>query len=259
MKITALSEVKAMDGFLAEHGLSFLLEADGQQVLFDTGASDIFLKNAEKMGIDLQAVPTVVLSHGHWDHGDGLPFMQDKKLVCHPGCFVRRYRRQGSENLGLALSREDLEKRYSLQSSRTPFQLTEHLLFLGEIPRKNDFEARETPYILEGGEEDFILDDSGLVYLGEKGLVIVSGCAHAGICNMIDHAVELTGIHRVEAVIGGFHLKKMDATTLSTIDYLRERKVNRILPSHCTKDPALEAFHRTFGRNEVKAGGEYLF
>jgi 7,8-dihydropterin-6-yl-methyl-4-(beta-D-ribofuranosyl)aminobenzene 5'-phosphate synthase len=250
IKITVLSEVKAMEGFLAEHGLSFLVEADGQQVLFDTGASDIFLKNAGRLGIDLQSVPTVVLSHGHWDHGDGLPFIQDKKLVCHPGCLVKRYRKQGSDNLGFALSRQDIEKNYSLALNREPYQLTEHLFFLGEIPRKNDF---------EGGEEDFILDDSGLVYVGEKGLVIVSGCAHAGICNMIEYAVEVTGIQQVEAVIGGFHLKRLDATTLSTIEYLKDRKVKRVMPSHCTKDPALEAFHRAFGMNEVKAGGEYLF
>jgi 7,8-dihydropterin-6-yl-methyl-4-(beta-D-ribofuranosyl)aminobenzene 5'-phosphate synthase len=259
MKITVLSEVKAREGYLSEHGLSFLVEADGQRILFDTGASELFLNNASRLGIGLESVQTVVLSHGHYDHGDGLPFLDRKKLVCHPGCFVNRYRRRGTGNLGLALSRDELEKRFDLQTTREPVQLTDHLIFLGEVPRNNDFEARTTPYRLEDGEDDFIMDDSGLAYLGDHGLVVISGCAHAGICNMVDHAVKVTGMDRIEGVIGGFHLKEMDQKTRRTIDYLRNRKVNRVLPSHCTKSPALEGFHRAFGIKEVLAGEVYSF
>jgi len=259
MKITVLSEMKALEGLTPEHGLSFLVEADGQQILFDTGASDVFLRNAEKIGIDLENVTTVVLSHGHFDHGDGLQYLGRKKLVCHPGCFVKRYRKQGAGNLGLALNRREVEERFTLVTSTEPYQVTEHLIFMGEVPRKNDFEARETPYRLATGADDFIPDDSGLICITGKGLVVVSGCAHSGICNMVEYAVELTGIKKVDAVIGGFHLKQMDEKTRRTIEFLMEKGVNRVLPSHCTMDPALEGFYRAFGRNEVKAGEDYLF
>lgn len=259
MRITVLSEAEAIEGLTPEHGLSYLVAVDGQQFLFDTGASDVFLRNASNMGIDLQSVPTVVLSHGHCDHGDGLGFLREKTLVCHPGCFVKRYRKRGSGNLGMALSKEELAERFSLKLSRKPYQLTEHLIYLGEIPRRNEFEARDTPYRLEDGEEDFILDDSGLVYRGENGLVVVSGCAHAGICNMVDYAIEITGTRQLEAVLGGFHLKDMDARTAKTIEYLRERKVKHVLPSHCTRQPALGGFHSAFGMQQVVTGKEYSF
>lgn len=259
MKITVLSEVNAREGYLSEHGLSFLVEADGQRILFDTGASDLFLRNATRLGIDLEPIDTVVLSHGHYDHGDGLPFLGRKKLVCHPDCFVSRYRKRGPGNLGLALSRDELQKRFDVNTTAEPVHLTDHLIFLGEVPRNNDFEARTTPYRLQDGEDDFIMDDSGLTYLGDHGLVVISGCAHAGICNMVDHAVRLTGMERINAVIGGFHLKEVDQKTNRTIEYLRQKKVNRILPSHCTKHPALEEFHRAFGIEEVLAGEIYNF
>jgi len=80
MNLTVLSEVKAMDGFESEHGLSFLIEVDQLRVLFDTGASDLFKHNAARLGIDLGKVDRIVLSHGHWDHGNGLEYIEGKVL-----------------------------------------------------------------------------------------------------------------------------------------------------------------------------------
>ncbi len=205
-----LSDSKAMDGFHAEHGLSFLIEIDQMKVLFDTGASNLFLKNAKLLDIDLRSIDSIVLSHGHYDHGNGLQYLEGKPLVCHPECFVRRFHKNGHTNLGISLSRQEVEEKFILAVSRTSLQLSEHLFFLGEIPRINDFESRTTNYHLEGGEEDYIIDDSGLACLTKRGLVVISGCAHSGICNMVEHARKVTGIDKVQAVIGGFHLKKVD-------------------------------------------------
>ena len=259
MKITVLSEVKALDGFRSEHGLSFLVEADEKQVLFDTGASRVFLENAGKLGIDLDGVETVVLSHGHFDHGDGLPYMEAKTLVCHPGCFEKRYRKEGFGNIGLALARDEIESRFDLKTSVTPVQLTEHLWFLGEIPRLNGFESRSTRYVLEDGREDFIIDDSGLVFTGRNGLVVISGCAHSGICNMVEHARKVTGIARVETVIGGFHLQAINRQVRDTIAFLKKAGIDKVYPSHCTMDPALGLFHDEFGFNKVLAGDRLVF
>ncbi len=259
MKLVVLSDTKAMHGFKFEHGLSILVEVDEKKILLDTGASDVFLQNAEKLGVELNGVDGLVLSHGHWDHGNGLQFLEGKPLLCHPGCFQGRTRKLGGGSLGLALTREEIENRYALTVSREPVQISEHLWFLGEIPRINDFEAKTTRYLLEGGEEDFIMDDSGLACVAEKGLVVISGCAHSGICNMIEHARKVTGMDRVAGVIGGFHLTADDHQTHKTIQYLQNRNIGSVWPSHCTQDPALSLFYRAFGKNLVQAGDTLVF
>ena len=259
MQLTILSEAKAMDGFSSEHGLSFLLEEDGKKILFDTGASDVFTENAHRLGIDLKEVDSIVLSHGHWDHGNGLQHISGKPLMCHPLCFQKRYRKLGEENIGLALERDKLEERFEVKTSREPVQLSEHLWFLGEVPRLNDFEAKTTKYLLEDGSPDFIMDDSGLAVITEKGLLVISGCAHSGICNMLEHAKKVTGMDRVEAVIGGFHLKVVNQQTRQTVQWMKDAGIPQLFPSHCTMGPALELFLELPGSAELLAGSTLHF
>lgn len=120
MKLTVLSEAKAMDGFLSEHGLSFLLDVDQRRILFDTGASDVYIRNAQLLGITLDDVDDIILSHGHWDHGNGLQHIGEKPLLCHPGSFVKRFRKLGGENIGLKLSRNALEASFKVRTSDRP-------------------------------------------------------------------------------------------------------------------------------------------
>ena len=259
MKLSVLSDAKAVDGYGSEHGLSFLIEVDQKKFLFDTGASDLYLRNAMKLDLDMAELDAIVLSHGHFDHGDGLQYIKDKPLVCHPGCFVKRYRKSGKGYLGLALSEEEIRTRFDLKTSRDPVQLSEHLFFLGEVPRENDFEAQHTKYRLEDGSDDFIRDDSGLACISEGRLLVFSGCAHSGICNMVEHARKVTGVKQVHAVLGGFHLKMVDWQTKRTIVYLKEIGVRRIYPSHCTQDPALSRMVELFGGLVPTAGTQYVF
>ena len=84
MTLTVLTENSAGGSFLAEHGLSYFIEHDNMQLLFDTGHSDVFLRNAKNLNIDIDQVETVILSHGHWDHGNGLKYLSRKKLITHP-------------------------------------------------------------------------------------------------------------------------------------------------------------------------------
>jgi 7,8-dihydropterin-6-yl-methyl-4-(beta-D-ribofuranosyl)aminobenzene 5'-phosphate synthase len=259
LKISVLSEVKAMEGFGFEHGLSFMIEAGQKKILFDTGASDLYIRSAAKMGINLEQIDYIVLSHGHWDHGNGLRYIDGKPLICHPGCFVKRFRKGSLDYLGLSLSHKEAGKRFVLNMSRLPVRLSDNVWFLGEVPRENSFEAKQTKYQLEDGEEDFIMDDSGLVVKTVTGLVIVSGCAHAGICNMTEYARQVTGLTKVEAVVGGFHLKEINHQTLETISTLKTMGVKRVLPSHCTHEPALSLFHQEFGIDEVHTGACLAF
>lgn len=259
MKLTVLSENSAKPGFLSEHGLSYLIELDREQVLFDTGASDLFLKNAAKNDIDLELVDKVVLSHGHWDHSNGLQFLKNKTLITHPKSFQKRYKSKVKENIGISLTYNEIKERFNLIESEVPYKITENLFYLGEIPRLNSFESQTTPFILEDGNPDFIEDDSALAAIVNNELVVVTGCSHSGICNICDYAKEVTGINKIRAVIGGFHLKKMNTQTVETIKYFKANKVEELLPSHCTSFSLLPYFNEKLINPPVSAGSVFEF
>lgn len=260
MELHVLTDNHAGGNFLAEHGLSCLLMIDGEKFLFDTGHSDVFLKNAKKLGHHMeQEVKTVVLSHGHWDHGDGLQFLHNKTLVTHPAAFMKRYRKNNHTRVGLHLSKEEITKRFRLNETREACRISENLYYLGEIPRNTNFESTKTSFVDEHGNPDFVPDDSALAAVVNKRLVIVSGCAHAGICNICEHAKKVSGISQIAAVYGGFHLKKRDRQTQQTLLYLKNNQVEHVLPSHCTELPALSAFYKTFKNPMVKTGMKFRF
>jgi len=237
----------------AEHGLSFLLDC-GEKILFDAGPSGIFAENAKALGIDLGAVGTIVLSHGHWDHTNGLAFISDKRLVCHPDCFARRFRKKDNQYNGPPITLAEAKKRFDLVLSAEPFNITTDVIFLGEIPRLNGFEAQTTEFYLEGGADDFIMGDSALAIKTPKGLVVVSGCSHSGICNIIEYAKKVSGVQNVHSVIGGFHLSKLDNAALRTIKYFKDEKIQIILPSHCTCDAVIERMSREMNVVRVHSG-----
>ena len=253
MKINILTENTASGKFMAEHGLSYFIEYD-TEILFDTGHSDVFLQNAQKLNIDIDQVKTVVLSHGHWDHGNGLKYLKDKKLICHPEVFQKRFRKNDNENIGLDLSFEELNQRFDIESSKTPYNISENIIFMGGIPRLNAFESQTTSFALENDIDDFICDDSGLVLTVNHEIIVISGCAHSGICNMIENAKKITGINKIKAVIGGFHLKYNNLQTIETIKYLKEQDIEELYPSHCTELPALSLFFNEFKIKQLKTG-----
>ena len=259
MKLSVLTENTASGNFLAEFGLSYFIEHENETVLFDTGSTDVFLRNAEKLGIDLDRADTVVLSHGHWDHGNGLRYMKNKRLVCHPDAFMKRYRKNSIENIGLALNYDELDQRFDLTTSRAPYPLSKNMIFLGEIPRETPFEAQETAFVDQYGEADFVPDDSALAVIDDDELIVVSGCAHSGICNIVEHAKQVTGLKKVRGVIGGFHLKENDRQTRETIRCFKDQKIRYLFPSHCTRLPALAAFYREFEIEQVNTGMVFTF
>ena len=254
LEIWVLADNNANSGFEAEHGLSFLIKCQGEQLLFDTGQSDLFMRNAQRFGIDLNRVSTVVLSHGHWDHGNGLKYLERKTLICHPEVFQKRYRKGGAENIGLEEPAHVIRSRFTVKQESSFTAVFPNVYFLGSIPRKNTFEAKTSPFVDKNGEPDFVPDDSGLAIVLDNRLVVVSGCAHAGICNMVEHARKSTGIFDVEAVIGGFHLKHANLQLQKTIDYFSEIKVGTLYPCHCTSDIAVSHFSSRLNTKKMKAG-----
>lgn len=270
IKIHILCEDQAKMGFrdkvfLAQHGLSIFIEAD-QRILFDTGTTDIFIHNARLLDIDVNTADWIVLSHGHWDHSDGLRAfhekdMRDRKLLVHPGAFIDR-RRASGEYSGMFYGREEIARRFNLIPSKDPYQLTDRICFLGEIPRVNDFEARKTAnFYLDKGNRvpDFILDDTALAIVTEKGLVIVTGCSHAGICNIVEYAKQVTRQSKVFSVIGGFHLIDDKVQLQGTVEYFDKNRVEHLYPMHCTGLQALSKFHEAFGIKKLCTGDSITF
>ncbi|HCC71313.1 MAG TPA: MBL fold metallo-hydrolase [Bacteroidales bacterium] len=254
MEISVLTENYPGTSTGSEHGLSYLIEHEGKRILFDTGQSDLFLRNAEIMGVDLHNLDNIILSHGHYDHGNGLQYLEGGKLICHPGCFVKRYSKGGTKYIGLKNTFNEISDKFELITSSNPYTISPGIIFLGEIPRNSFFESKHTGFIYEDGTPDFVMDDSAVALLLNEGLFIVTGCGHAGVVNTLEHAKKVTGEKIIYGVMGGFHLKQADLQTVETIKYLRKNEVKYIYPSHCTALPALSAFHDAFGTIQVKTG-----
>ena len=255
MQITVLTDNCAGGGFLAEHGLSYLVESKGQKVLFDTGHTDVFLKNAEKLQIDIHnEVNTIVLSHGHWDHGDGLSYLKGKRLITHPKAFMERFRGNDDSFIGLNITKDELSQSFDLITTKESYKISENIFFLGEIPRQTEFESKTTPFVDKQNQPDFVPDDSAICIVQNDELIVVSGCAHSGICNTILHAQKVSGISKVKAVIGGFHLKTDNKQTKETIRFFKIHNIEKVFPSHCTELDALMAFRKEFNISQVKTG-----
>ncbi|MCU0603726.1 MAG: MBL fold metallo-hydrolase [Desulfobacterales bacterium] len=241
---------------LAEHGFSAVvsLEVEGRtrRALFDFGFSPQGAwQNARTLGVNLAEIEAMVLSHGHMDHHGGLPAFAETlgrrgvELVLHPAALrgARYIKLSEERRLQLpALDRERIEAAgVRVVPSPTPHPLLDGaLLFLGEIPRRTDFEKGllKARYE-EGGAEKFdpIEDDSAVVaHVRGKGLVVLSGCAHAGIVNTVAYAREVTGVEPIFVVMGGFHLTGEDFEPIigDTTEALKAFDPRHIVPTHCT-------------------------
>jgi 7,8-dihydropterin-6-yl-methyl-4-(beta-D-ribofuranosyl)aminobenzene 5'-phosphate synthase len=244
------------NSILAEHGFSAALNVGKDDtsrcILFDFGFSEHgAASNADALGVDLGSVEAMVLSHGHMDHFGGLVSLARRvgksgmELVLHPAALrkARHIKSKEGSILNLpALTTERLEEAgVCVAETKEPrILLGGLLLFLGEIPRKTVFE-RGSPrmFYTEGGQEkwDPIEDDSAVVAnLRGKGLVILSGCAHAGIINTIQYAQQVTGVEQVYLVMGGFHLTGIDFEPIirPTVEALKNLDPAYVVPAHCT-------------------------
>ncbi len=249
MKLTVLVDNNTFldQIFISEAGLSYFIEVDGKKILFDVGYSDAFLKNAQKLDIDLRQIDFVVLSHGHFDHTWGLPFLAKflsesksaKKpiLITNPAAFASR-RIKKTKEIGANMSAESLSNSFKLNLCAEPVQITKNLLYLGEIPRENEFESKKPLGNVIANKRktpDFIKDDSAMVYRSKAGLVIITGCSHSGICNIVAYARKIMKDDRILDIVGGFHLLKPSASQLSgTLDYMKKLNPKAIHACHCT-------------------------
>ncbi|MEZ6936699.1 MBL fold metallo-hydrolase [Aeromonas sp. S19(2024)] len=238
-----------LPGCLPERGLALLLECDGLRVLFDSGRGRALCHNAAVMGIDLASLTHVVLSHGYYDHVGGvgslpayprpIPLIACPDVFCERGYFLPLLpRRYNLYCLSGDLDPRQLATRGLLpHCSAEPVWLSERLVFLGSILRREQAKPSLLGYMVRGGrvEKDLISDDSALVYKSEQGLIVFIGCGHAGVENIIEWAKEVCGDERIHAVIGGLHLKFSGPERAVTLGaYLQEEAMERLFACHCT-------------------------
>ena len=258
MKLTVLCDNNTFIDryYLGEPALCFYIETGNDRILFDTGYSDVFMINAERMGIDLDQVNRIVLSHGHNDHTGGLVhYLKNKrnvKVIAHPDTFIRREDETGV--ISSPLSAEEVGEKASLHLTKEPYEVSGNLLYLGEIPVTCSFEERIPIGRLNDGKEDRILDDSALVYQGKDGLFIITGCSHSGICNIIEYARKVTGTHMVAGVIGGFHLLQEGERLKRTVEYLKKQRIKDLYPCHCVSLKARIAMGKEMEIHETGTG-----
>jgi 7,8-dihydropterin-6-yl-methyl-4-(beta-D-ribofuranosyl)aminobenzene 5'-phosphate synthase len=244
--VTTLSENTANFGCIGEWGLSILVETEGTRVLMDTSLSFSATHNARVLGVDLSGVDRIVLSHGHADHTGGLVGVLaetgEVEIVAHPDVFAEKCAGSSVDrmrDIGIPFSREELENlgaRFNL--SREPVRITDCIMTTGEVPMVTGYEEIDSNLrVREGGEvkPDPLADDLSLVIDTEFGLVVILGCAHRGMVNILRHARNITGKEYVYAVIGGTHLVSASEERLDrTVAELREMGVQKLGVSHCT-------------------------
>lgn len=274
LKITILVEnTTPIPGLMGEYGLALLVETDNKRFLFDTGSQRAIIHNSKTLGVDLDKLDGIIISHGHFDHTGGLlPIMEEHKvpvIYAHSRVFAHRPLPLGngrSKEIGCLFSLSDLEKTETRMVYVDTFTEIEPQMYLsGEVPRITNYENVGGNFMVEvDGQlmEDRLEDDIALIFKLEQGLVIISGCAHSGIINIIEHAMEKTGEKRILAFIGGTHLITAAPSRLDeTIAALKSYAIDKIVVSHCTGFYAAARLYNELGDKVVKGevGMSYSF
>ena len=265
IKITILCENRAglTKNIIGEHGFSALVEKDGEKILLDTGQGLGLKPNARALDIELSQVDTIVLSHGHYDHTGGLsqllPFFKKTRIIAHPEVFGPKYSHI-KENIskpfnyiGTPVSKDALEAdpNCELILQKNFQKISDGIFFSGQVPRVTDFEMNDKKLKLKqekGFSEDPLFDDTSLLIETGKGPVILTGCAHSGIVNVMKHFEKMTGHRQFHAVIGGTHLGFLNSEDQleKTMEAFESYHLDLIAVSHCTGNEASAKCYNRF-------------
>ena len=240
-------------GLLAEHGWACWVETPTCRLLFDTGQGQALLPNARELRIPFELTDAIVFSHGHYDHTGALGAMLDlapaARVFAHPAALDAKYKRAADGSvraIGSPIPPTELRARLGarLVATRGPTQVSPTAWVTGEVPRVTDFEPGDDSFCLDaaGERSDALSDDQALIVRAADGMVVVLGCAHAGVINTLRYAQTLYPGLPLIAVLGGMHLQSVATKRVTrTINELAALGVNSLIPTHCTGLPVLAA------------------
>ena len=257
--ITTLVNNKMPAPLKSEHGLSFWIECGGKKILFDTGQSDALIYNADLLDVDLSETNAVVLSHGHYDHTGGvkavLEIAPDADVYLHPDAAGMRYSchpDKGPKDISMPQAACEKLAAHAAKGriiyTNKARTIVPTIMATGPIPRVTDYEDVGGPFYLDKDSQtpDPLNDDQALLISTAKGLVVVLGCAHAGLINTLEFAATLNR-QPIRAIIGGMHLKTASAARLSkTCESIRKFDIKQLIPCHCTGKTGADALKHSF-------------
>ena len=257
MELIILSDNKSSKkGYLTEHGFSVLID---REYLMDAGQSRVFINNAEEAGVDLKRVKTIILSHGHYDHSDGMlnlisMGLKGMDLILHRDAFAKKY--HGDKYIGVGFKKEIAEGNFNCIYAEEPLSVNENILVSAEVPRITDFENNDNGFHLEAKgvkTSDIVRDDMFVILRGNTGNYMLCGCCHSGIVNSLEYAKKINE-KKISGIIGGMHLSGVSDEHLKKVDeYLKEAGINKIFLSHCSGDNAVKYFEEN-GYNVIVTG-----